>query len=364
MLAALDALIDQGAGGRPAIALRQATALLVRFGFDESADAVALFDDLLTTLVLELDAASIRVLAPELERLPALLPGFTSTVKSRFDELPPERRASARDPVADAANPLTIARRAHPAELEEIAGLPSLPDTLTAIIAARGHMPAILLALANPGAVFRSSTLVMLTELAASDRALRVALGARADLPGGAFDRLWPLMGREARADALMAGTAVSVAAARKALADADAASRHDGRRPLDKLSASVTAGDFTLSELVVILAGEGRLAELAAFASGETGLSASLAFAMLCARLDHAAAVIVRAIGADAEALKAVMALRRSRALGVGGDFDTLFEKLDPEEARTLAEMIDRKHGESAIGSAAPAWQGLSLVG
>jgi hypothetical protein len=347
MLAALDALIEAGKGGRTAVALRQAMALMLRVGFEQPRDAVALFDELLATLAMELDDECIRELAPELARIPNVLTAFNLAVASRFQNVstPPDRRSARRDPVADAANPLTIARRADPEKLEELVRLPVLPDALTAIVAARGHMPAILLALANPGAVFRSATLVMLTELAASDRALRVALAARLDLPGGAFDRLWPLMGREARAGALMAGASVSVETAKRALAEAEAAGRHDGRRPLSQLQANIAAGDFTVSDLVGMLSGEGRIAELASLMAAELGLSAGTTFAMLGARLDHPAAVLVKAMGCEPSALKAVLALRDSRALGVGGDIEGLFDRLETEEAGLIARLVERQH-------------------
>jgi hypothetical protein len=396
MLAALDALIDHGKGGRIALALRQTAALLLRVGFDETGDALPLFDELMATLATELDEESIAILAPELKQMPGLLPAFTSTVMSRFHarsvgfagfagegvavvatsmEPPPpvpaapERRERPRDTVAEAANPLTIARRATPAQLEEIALLPALPEPLTSIIAGRDHIPAIVAALANPGAAFSRSTIAMLVELAAADRNLRDALALRADLGSDAFDQLWPLLGREGRARAAMSGTSVSVDVARRALADAEAraallAAAGRGAQPLDQLLRGVEAGNLTMSDALVRLASEGRDAELAALASSELAISVGVAFAMVCGRLDKPAAILVRALDGDRQALQAVIALRRSRALGTGGSAAFVFGQLDPAEAMLLARMIDRHHSEQdAATSATPAATALKLV-
>jgi hypothetical protein len=401
MLAALEALIEHGKGGPAAVALKQTAALMLRVGIDETGAGEPGFDELMATLAAALDDRSILVLGPEVRAMPGLLTSFTATVLSRYHEianresglapataseaaapteadsapaasevpappgpaqppdagrpaaipLPPapvtpvgERRAAPRDP----GDLLTLARSATAEHLEQIARLPALPDRLTSIIAMRGHMPAILAVLANPGAAFGRTTLAMLAELAASDRSLRLAMAARPDLPGDAVDRLWPLMGREARAAAAMSGASVSVEAARLALAAAERAGlgAPEGtglRRPLDELRRLAVASLQQRQAALRELADQGRAAELAAFASAELGIAFGVAFAMLEARLDHAAAILVRAMSGGGRVLEAVLDMRRAagRTAG-GGDVRAALDGLDPDEARLLARMID----------------------
>ncbi len=243
MLAALDEMIAAGTGGRTTLALRQVCQLLLRVGFEDQPDMLSRFDELMSTLAMDLDDTGIVTLAPELDRMPGVLPAFASTVRSRFHEislrdepkpmpagdveaqpaLPPQessvvaaskpkpvttsrplpppridRRAAPRKPVEDANNPITLARRASPEQLEEIAQLPTLPEVLTGVLASRGHIPAIVRALQNDGARFNRATFVMLAELGVSDRPLREAMLARNDLPPEAFARLQPAIPRVA----------------------------------------------------------------------------------------------------------------------------------------------------------------------
>jgi hypothetical protein len=243
MIAALDEMIAAGTGGRTTIALRQVCQLMLRVGFEDQPDMLDRFDELMSTLAMDLDDTGIVTLAPELERMPGILPAFSATMRSRFHEIalrnepkpiaresveahaddaappqptaearkaapaplprqtpPPriERRATPRDAAQDADNPITLARRASPDQLAEIALLPTLPEVLTGVLASRGHIPAIVTALRNPGARFNRATFVMLAELGVSDRPLWEAMLERTDLPSEALGRLKPAIPRAA----------------------------------------------------------------------------------------------------------------------------------------------------------------------
>jgi hypothetical protein len=368
MLAALDALIANGSGGRPVIALRQVCALFVQIGFDNPDDTLTLFDELMATLAMELDDASIRVIAPELGRLPGVLPAFAATVLSRQDEdelraaepheTPVERRARARDPVEDAANPLTMARRASPDELVEIAAQPDLCEAMTGIIASRDFRPAVVACLQNPGARFTRSTLTMLAELAPSDRDLRVALANRQDLPEAVVDRLLPVIGREARARLLMSGPLIPIEEARQELADAEAELAQAGRQGLVPLSIDILAGQvreakISLDDVVELLAAEARLPELAALATAFLSASYHTMHAMLCARLDHPAAILLKALGAGERSVEAVMALRRRcgfRDARESKRAKAVFNQYAADESRVLLKLIDEQMSAAAV--------------
>jgi hypothetical protein len=397
MLGALDALIANGAGGRPVVALRQVCALFVRIGFDNPADTLSLFDDLMATLAMELDEACVCVLTPELGRLPTVLPLFAATMLSRHGEIelraaepihieaepsaieappaaPPERRSRQRDPAEDASNPLTIARRASPDQLVEIAAQADLSEAMTGIIASRDYRPAVVACLQNASALFTRSTLTMLAELAPSDRDLRVALAGRQDLPETVVDRLLPVIGRDARARLLMSGPIIPLEEARQALADAESELAQAGRQGLLPLSIDMLAGQvreekIALDDVVELLAAEARLPELAAFATAFLSASYHTMHAMLCARLDHASAILLKALGAGEPGVDAVMSLRRRcgfRDARESKRAKAIFNHYATDEAKVLLKLIDEQlSAEPVVG--APAVEPeirLALVG
>jgi hypothetical protein len=167
-----------------------------------------------------------------------------------------------------------------------------------------------------------------------------------------------------------MSGTSLSTESARRALAAAEAraaASAVSGHplEPLDHLRRAVTEGHLTISLVLARLATDGRDAELAALASAELSISFPVAWAMLGARLDKPAAILVRALDGDRQALQAVVAMRRSRALGTGGAAAFVFGQIDEAEALVLTRLIDRQQTEpdQALPTS-PQRAGLALVG
>jgi hypothetical protein len=419
MLAALDALIGNGTGGRRVQVLKQVCDLFLTVGFSGDGGTSRQFDELMATLAMDLDSDTLAVLAPELSRLPGVLPGFSATVMSRFHEIaqrmPPEdlsvqatasveaperedhiaetsagisvemdvvpapdhsadgrsapqeppappadRRSAPRDPAGDSLNPLTLARRASPAQLLEMARLPNLPDVLTSILVSRGDMPSIVAALRNPAATFPRSSLTTLAELAAGDRDLRNALQDRPDLPEPVIDRLLPILGREARARLLMSGPVIGVEEARMALADADADITGIQRGgvaavALDVLSMRVNDGEISLDDAITALAREGRLAEMAAFAAVRLSMGYTAAYAILCARLDHPAAILMKALGCTEKAAEAAMDLRRRCGMREARETKSavyIFARIPQEEARVVITLIDRATTEREIGA------------
>ncbi|MGL4239637.1 MAG: hypothetical protein ACRCTI_00860, partial [Beijerinckiaceae bacterium] len=141
MLTTLDALTTEGVGGPPTAALRGVFHLFMQTGFDGSPETVQLFDEVLTTLVGLVDDATVRALDVGSGPVPMLLPRFVGAVHGRREPsasagapaapaAPPERRRALRDPAEDASNPLTIARRASPGQLLEMAIAPEISEQL------------------------------------------------------------------------------------------------------------------------------------------------------------------------------------------------------------------------------------------
>jgi Uncharacterised protein conserved in bacteria (DUF2336) len=398
MLAALDALIQNGSGGRSTMVLRQLCELSLKIGPEPAEGATRLIDEIMANVAAAIDEDVVRVLAPELQQLPAVMPVFASTIASRFHEMalraspvadpapaedsesaeidldivdiastevptpvaidrrapagdtaavpspiesmlaasppvieleiadepvailpsPPaaERRAEPRDPEADSANPITMARRATLAELLEIASLPKLPESITNVIVGRGDREAMDRALRNPGAAFARSSLTTLAELAPSDRLLRDALLSRVDLPEGIVERLLPFLSPDAKAAILMAGAPFGEREAQQALTQAagDLATAYRNGHlmmGLDSCAAMIDEGKMSPAEVIVLLARDARIAELASYMATKLDIRHLTAFNLLSGRLDHGVALLLKAMDADVQASDATMAMR-----------------------------------------------------
>jgi hypothetical protein len=314
-------------------------------------EATRSLDESIVGVVEELNDATVLAMAPDVDALAASLPLLHAAVTERCrillqtirqDDQPPrpsveapfvERRAAARCPAVDASNPLTLARRAEPEELLRLAAMPEMPECLADILTSRVHLPAIVVALRNPSAAFSRSSLMMLAELAAGDRSLRDALIDYPRLPEGAADRLLPISGREATARLLLSGTAIE---------------------DLDVILPVLDEGLVDGEDDIERLAREFRLPELATLLSSKLNLALATGRTMLCARLDHACAVLLRAAQATERDLLAVIAMRERGRLRQPGNAATAlsaFRRFDAGEAQALTRLVDQRMRASAAG-------------
>jgi Uncharacterised protein conserved in bacteria (DUF2336) len=376
MLAALDALIQNGPAGRGPVVLRQLCALFLKFGVDAETSTTVLFDEVMANVAADLDNETLRFLAPEMGMMANVLPAFAATVASRSHELQArtvpdaliedspdapdsiapvaaaesceldlaasmassplpgepvpfhqqeqpaqpvltDRRAMRRDPVEDAENPITLARKASMTELLQIAGLPDLPEGITNVLIARGDRETLQRVLENPTASFSKSSLTTLAELAPSDRMIKESLIARVDLPEPIVERLLPFLSPDARARTLMAGHPFGEREARNALtqaaSDLVAAYRNgNALMGLDTCQATLDEGKMSVSEVICLLARDVRVAELAAFMATRLDIRHLSAFNILSGRLDHSTAVLIRALDGDMASIDGVMTMRR----------------------------------------------------
>jgi hypothetical protein len=442
MLAALDALIQNGSSGRKALVLRQLCSLFMTLGADDDGDRAALFDEVMANVASDLDDESVLVLMPEVQKMPGVLPAFVETISSRFHEIsqrqvgfhaapsepladwasqedespstlndaealtvdaalapvaegpapatattsPPEtisaeksaaetvlceipaepspeatpfaaaqaprpdRRAVPRVPVADAENPITIARRASLSELAAIAGTPNLPESITNVLVARGYRAVLETALRNRTASFARSSLTTLAELAPSDRMIKEALISRRDLPEPIAERLMPFLTLHAKAQLLMNGSPFGEAEAQAALdqAAADLITAYRQGQTLmgvDTALAKVEEGTATVSDATIQLARDIRIAELAAFMAKRLAIRHLTAFNVLSGRFDHATAVLLRALDISLEAFDAVMTMRRRcgcREARETRSVHAIAQRYTPAEALVLVRQMD----------------------
>jgi hypothetical protein len=244
--------------------------------------------------------------------LPAqILPGQMQTAVVHA-----ERRAQPRDPAEDAANPITLARKASLEELARIADLPNLPEAITNVIVGRGDRLILGKALANQTAAFARSSLTTLAELAPSDRMIREALVLRKDLPEPIIERLLPFLSLEKRAALLTNGAQFSEAAARDALMHAQADLLNAARAghlmmTIDGCDAMLEEGKLNAGDIILILAKDLRVAELATFVATRLAIREATAFNILSGRVDHPVAVLIKALNCDGRIAEQVMVMR-----------------------------------------------------
>jgi hypothetical protein len=400
MLAALDALIQNGPAGRGPVVLRQLCALFLKFGVDAETSTTVLFDEVMANVAADLDNETLRFLAPEMGMMANVLPAFAATVASRSHELQarndvpdgiapvladetceldlaasmasavlaeeptpvmePEqpaqpvladRRAARRDPVEDAENPITLARKASMSELLQIAGLPDLPEGITNVLIARADRETLQRVLENPSASFSKSSLTTLAELAPSDRMIKESLIARADLPEPIVERLLPFLSPDAKARTLMAGHPFGEREARNALTQAasdlvTAYRNGNALMGLDTCQATLEEGKMSVSEVICVLARDVRVAELASFMATRLEIRHLSAFNILSGRLDHSTAVLIRALDGDMTSMDGVMTMRRRCGCRDAKETRSAFstaQRYTVEAAQALIRQMDK---------------------
>jgi Uncharacterised protein conserved in bacteria (DUF2336) len=437
MLAALDALIQNGPAGRGPIVLRQLCALFLKFGVDAETSTTVLFDEVMANVAVDLDDETLRFLAPEMGMMVNVLPAFAATVATRSHELtaravpdavasaevarddvpdlevpmPPasaseaaqdiasdksfeldiaasmassvstevsepspamepvlsaqpafsDRRAARRDPVEDAENPITLARKASMPELLQIAGLPDLPEGITNVLIARGGRDVLQRVLENPTASFSKSSLTTLAELAPSDRMIKESLIARVDLPEPIVERLLPFLSPDAKARTLMAGHTFGGREARNALtqaaSDLVAAYRNgNALMGLDTCQATLDEGKMSVNEVICVLARDVRVAELASFMATRLSIRHLSAFNILSGRLDHSTAVLIRALDGDMASMDGVMTMRRRCGCRDAKETRSAFstaQRYTVEAAQILVRQMDKVDQGNAADNA-----------
>jgi Uncharacterised protein conserved in bacteria (DUF2336) len=382
MLTTLDALIEQGAGGRKLTLLRQVWDLFLKIGGTVEEAPTSLFDEIMASIAAELDEDCALLLADDLGFSLAMLPAFTATVSSRAHEIRARREAAnATEPPASESegdqptSPPIVGERAdeallHSADViplpqppqlqaaepkvgyihEEAPPAPRMTEAMTNAIVARGDRQAIIAALADQTAIFARSSLTTLIELAVSDRALKEALVARRDLPEAMVERLMPFLKPDARASILMSGATFSADDAEDALEQAQQElieAYRSGQRLLgvDSCIALVEEEKATNEEIVVLLARDLRIVELASFVSRRLGVRLETALNALSGRLDHTAVVLLKVLGAGPTGTATAMDMRRRLGCRTARETASALAtqgRYSDTEARELLQRMD----------------------
>jgi hypothetical protein len=372
MWPAIEQLIQNGSGNRYLDVLNAIGVLHQRCTAIAGDALDAEFDAVIAQFATELDSATAQSLCPHAEanRFPQFNAALVENAGHRSKDIAPasqapdiagdavakvDRRALARDPIADQNNPITLARRASQDELLQIAALPNLPEALSNVLISRGNREVLERVLRNPSAVIARSSLTTLAELAPSDRLIKNALSERFDMPEAIVDRVLPFLPKMQKARLLLCGLPFDETHCSQSLRDADeeANMAASSGQPLVTMTTCFQMLDQDqgkISEIVALMAKETRIAELAAVAAYRLDISPTAAFNALSGRLDHAAVIILRALDCDMAAVDQAMQMRRR--LGCREARETRSAQLMAQRysltaARELAKAFDDVAGQ-----------------
>jgi uncharacterized protein (DUF2336 family) len=204
-------------------------------------DEIALFDDVLTALVREIDTAARALLALRLAPV-ANAPARLMSTLARDDEPDVACPVLAQSARLDDPTLTTVARLKSHEHLFAISQRQSLSAAVTDVLVERGDAQVLLNVAGNAGARFSLRGFERLVERAEGDDALAERVGRRKDIPPRLFERLVEVASEQVRARlaAEMPHTAREVRQAVESAA-AHVVARHQGEaRDLEAVRASV----------------------------------------------------------------------------------------------------------------------------
>jgi len=326
--------------------LRRVTDLFIVGAAQYSDHQIALFDDVIARLALEIELSARALLAARLAPIPNAPP---ETIRSlAFDE-----EIDVAGPVlaqSERLDDLTLVENASAMSQEHlfaIAQRRSLSEAVTDVLVERGDRVVAMSAVANSGARFSETGFAKLVRRSEGDDELAERVGVRPEIPPALFSRLLLRASQRVRAKLEAEhprakreiGLAVDEATARiraerLAASENSESSGQTGRSDhLDEGEVTRLAGGGGAAQVVAVLA---RMCELPRpFVEG----------AMNEDRPDTIL-VLARAAGLSWPAVKAVLAMRARTRAGPDADPRSLatFERLTPETAKQIVDFYRRR--------------------
>jgi len=189
ILGELEQALLQGTSEQRAQTLRGVTDLFVLGAGQYTAEQVALFDDVFSRLVLEIESTSRAVLARRIAPLPAAPPRVIRTL-AFDDEIDVAGPVLSYSDKLDEAALVENARTKSQDHLLAISRRRSLGENVTDILVERGNREVVQATAENPGARFSEAGFGRLVLRAADDERLAACVGLRPDIPRHHFMQL------------------------------------------------------------------------------------------------------------------------------------------------------------------------------
>jgi uncharacterized protein (DUF2336 family) len=189
ILGELEQALLQGDSEQRAQTLRGVTDLFVLGAGQYTAEQVALFDDVFSRLVLEIESTSRAVLSRRIAPLPAAPPRVIRTL-AFDDEIDVAGPVLSYSEKLDEAALVENARTKSQDHLLAISRRRSLGENVTDILVERGNREVVQATAENPGARFSEAGYGRLVLRAADDERLAACVGLRPDIPRHHFMQL------------------------------------------------------------------------------------------------------------------------------------------------------------------------------
>ena len=182
----LESAITHGSPQRRAEILSAVTDLFVHGSGRFSEDEIALFDDVITRLVLEIESSVRSLLA---RRLAPIAKGPPNIIRilANDDEISVASPILVQSELIDEATLVQCARSKTQDHLLAISQRKLLSEAVTDILIERGNKRVVLRTAMNPGAKFSAMGFSRLVQRSTGDDALTACVGARPDIPHPLF---------------------------------------------------------------------------------------------------------------------------------------------------------------------------------
>ena len=189
ILGELEQALSQGTSEQKAQTLRGVTDLFVLGSGHYSAEQIALFDDVFSRLVTEIESSARAVLSRRLAALAAAPPNVIRTL-AFDDEIEVAGPVLSYSEKLDEAALIDNARTKSQQHLLAISRRRSLGENVTEILVERGNREVLQSAAENPGARFSDTAFGTLVIRAEDDERLAACVGLRPDIPRHHFMKL------------------------------------------------------------------------------------------------------------------------------------------------------------------------------
>ncbi len=219
----LEQAITHGSPQRRAEILSAVTDLFVHGSVQFSDDEIALFDDVMTRLALEIEVSVRSLLA---RRLAPMAKGPPNIIRilANDDEISVASPILVQSEQIDETTLVQCARSKTQDHLLAISQRKSLSEVVTDVLVERGNKQVVLSTARNPGAKFSATGFSRLVQRSTGDDALTACVGARPDIPHSLFLTLLGAASERVRSKLI--------------------AEKQHGRREIDQAVATV-AGDI-----------------------------------------------------------------------------------------------------------------------
>jgi uncharacterized protein (DUF2336 family) len=343
--------ISTGSIERRSAALRRVTDLFIVGAEQYSDDEIALFDDVITRLAMEIELSARALLALRLAPIPNA-PPKTIRALAFDDAIEVARPVLAQSEQLDDPTLVENGRKKSQEHLLAISRRRSLSESVTDVLVERGDQQVVLSTAENRGARFSDGGLTILVQRSAGDDRLAACVGSRPEIPAHLFLELLAKASHIVRAklEAAHPRAKREVHQVVEEVADRIAAEALDGlpdraatRTSVESLHRSDELDDSRLRAF----AKDGRLEETTVALALMCKMSLQFVERAMMQERSETVLVLAKAIGLSWSTVKAILVLRAGTRIVAADEVAQClasFERLKPATAKEIVRFYQRR--------------------